>query len=377
LYAIASNVLDGIEKYKSRSPECLKEKNQTIVAETALSIGNSLVCRAIGVDFKKTLEDVVNADKAFDSKVDFSNKISSIREKSVEVTKSITTIFIVDELDRCLPGYAIKVLERLHHLFYGLDNVIVVIGVDQVQLNQSVKRIFGKKTKPERYLKKFVDFSLFLDIGELDDVWFSEFEETHFKQFKTNEADYLAMKELLTSFMQCINAREQEKTIKKAIVIHKILKQRINPLINDEFICAFELLYVLFKDNFNLENSCDWLISYNRPQFPVVGVDEKYQALIGSTQGLRNALTLLKQKGIAYEILNNKNTAYFKRNTISGKLLYGLYILKFLTAELLHSAVNFDIYENVQVAAKDKLNEDEMREYIDFIKAVKIVAELM
>ena len=31
-------------------------------------------------------------------------------------SKEVTIIVVVDELDRCLPEYAIKVLERLHNL---------------------------------------------------------------------------------------------------------------------------------------------------------------------------------------------------------------------------------------------------------------------
>ena len=32
-------------------------------------------------------------------------------------TRTQTVVIMVDELDRCLPSYAIKVLERIHHVF--------------------------------------------------------------------------------------------------------------------------------------------------------------------------------------------------------------------------------------------------------------------
>ena len=38
------------------------------------------------------------------------------------LTESNTVVIIVDELDRCIPEYAIKVLERLHHLTEEKEN---------------------------------------------------------------------------------------------------------------------------------------------------------------------------------------------------------------------------------------------------------------
>ena len=45
--------------------------------------------------------------------------------------KDQTVVIIVDELDRCLPSYAIKVLERIHHIFNELENVVVIIAMEK------------------------------------------------------------------------------------------------------------------------------------------------------------------------------------------------------------------------------------------------------
>lgn len=66
----------------------------------------------------------------------------------------------------CL-DYAIKVLERLHHLLKGIPNITVIIAIDQKQLENSVKQIFGEKTEASQYLKKFIDFTLKLDKGKM------------------------------------------------------------------------------------------------------------------------------------------------------------------------------------------------------------------
>ena len=59
-----------------------------------------------------------------------------------EIAEERTNVLVVDELDRCIPQYAIKVLERLHHIFYGLTNVVVVIAMDRNQLEHSVEEMF-------------------------------------------------------------------------------------------------------------------------------------------------------------------------------------------------------------------------------------------
>ena len=57
-------------------------------------------------------------------------------------------IFVVDELDRCLPEYAIKVLERLHHICYNTEtdrNVFVqVIALNKDEMLGSIASTFGR-----------------------------------------------------------------------------------------------------------------------------------------------------------------------------------------------------------------------------------------
>ena len=57
-------------------------------------------------------------------------------------------IFFVDELDRCRPDFAVALLERIKHLF-NVKNVVFVLSIDRLQLNQSVKTLYGIDTKPD------------------------------------------------------------------------------------------------------------------------------------------------------------------------------------------------------------------------------------
>lgn len=52
---------------------------------------------------------------------------------------------MVDELDRCLPSYAIKVLERIHHVFNELENVVVIIAMEKNKCRIHCIRFMGMK----------------------------------------------------------------------------------------------------------------------------------------------------------------------------------------------------------------------------------------
>ena len=67
------------------------------------------------------------------------NSIEKLNELLKDLSEKYTIVFLVDELDRCIPEYAIKVLERLHHLTEGKSNIITVISMDKDQLKKSVE----------------------------------------------------------------------------------------------------------------------------------------------------------------------------------------------------------------------------------------------
>lgn len=71
-------------------------------------------------------------------------------------------IFIVDELDRCNPFYAVKVLERIKHLFM-IPNVVFVLSIDKKQLCSSIKGYYGSESiNADEYLKRFIDIEYLL-----------------------------------------------------------------------------------------------------------------------------------------------------------------------------------------------------------------------
>lgn len=68
-------------------------------------------------------------------------------------------VFIVDELDRCKPLFALELLERIKH-FMAVSNVHFVLGVHVGQLQNSVRAAYGSEIDASGYLQKFVNLTI-------------------------------------------------------------------------------------------------------------------------------------------------------------------------------------------------------------------------
>lgn len=220
-----------------------------------IDIGNEFIKNRIGIDVVETINDFQNEwdkqaldNNSFDKWFSFKQTIDSTRKNIHEIASEKTVVIIVDELDRCLPNYSIKVLERLHHIFDGIDNVILIFAIDANQLHHTVKSIFGNTDDKtvDRYLKKFIDFELKLDYGDIqNNVWekyqnyFGLFSSIHFPDNKDQ------VKEIIFDLLKYskIDIRNQEKLIEQARTVHRIV---CSENISDYSILLFELILSIF-----------------------------------------------------------------------------------------------------------------------------------
>lgn len=71
-------------------------------------------------------------------------------------------IFIIDELDRCRPNYAVEVLEHIKH-FFSVEGIIFVLSIDKKHLGSSIKGFYGSdKIETDEYLRRFIDLEFSL-----------------------------------------------------------------------------------------------------------------------------------------------------------------------------------------------------------------------
>lgn len=236
LVAIVSTMIAAIEEKTKLFPDS-KEKREILgmlkaTGVALLSIANDAVKEKTGLDFQKAYGIVKSGEKEgaeanesehdYDVYFGFNKMIAKLTELLEGISKDYTIVFIVDELDRCAPEYAVKVLERLHHLTENQSNIITIIAIDKPQLVASIKQLFGFEN-PEKYLEKFINFEIRLDNGIVSELITEKY------------ADYVALfdkdlfqfedsvEECLQAIFKDIDIRTQEQLVKKATIAHKLL----------------------------------------------------------------------------------------------------------------------------------------------------------
>lgn len=227
--------------------EFAKEKFKEIAG---LYIENKIGINLISLadEIKDNRDEMEDAENEFDEMFNFSQTIEKVRKKLQEIAEERTIVLFVDELDRCIPQYAIKVLERLHHIFYGLDNVVVIMAIDRKQLEHSVEEMFGVRKDEssidiEKYLKKFIDFSMVLDNGILNESYRKKY-KIYFDKFAVNSG-YVWEKTnaLFSSLFEKIDIRRQEKIMEKANMVHSLVCNKKL----DISVLVFEVIYEVLK----------------------------------------------------------------------------------------------------------------------------------
>lgn len=70
-------------------------------------------------------------------------------------------LIIVDELDRCKPSYAVKLLEVIKHFFVN-GQVVFLFGSNKKELSETVKHEYGNNFDGYKYLNRFFNFEFTL-----------------------------------------------------------------------------------------------------------------------------------------------------------------------------------------------------------------------
>lgn len=86
--------------------------------------------------------------------------------------KAERLIIFVDELDRCRPSYAVKLLERIEHYFIN-DRITFVFSVNLEQLQHTIKNFYGNDFDACRYLDRFFDLRISLPQVNMEKYYYS------------------------------------------------------------------------------------------------------------------------------------------------------------------------------------------------------------
>lgn len=273
LVALLASITDQINIDDSSIHKLVKKTKKcaaTLLAENISSIGGAIgallagpsgaaVGQSIGAGISQTKKAIDKANKEDDEEIKKSHSydaqfslriyLQQLQILLETIAKEKKIVFLIDELDRCLPTYQIKVLERIHHLTglaslypndekhrsdpYALSKSIIVYAVNRKQLEHTIQCIYGDDVK--YYLKKFIDFSLALDEGELSNDQMAEKYKKDMEAFLPSRKSRLGRinwTEMLEKYLfQGLDIRTQEKLWEKRRIIHdKIFTSKESPL---------------------------------------------------------------------------------------------------------------------------------------------------
>lgn len=108
--------------------------------------------------FKKTYMDTYTDRAKVLSRT--SEEIDNILSNYNENTKK-KVLFVIDDLDRCKPTFAVELLETIKHSFNSNDAIFIICANNE-QLQHTIKKYYGENFNGYEYLDRFYDLVISL-----------------------------------------------------------------------------------------------------------------------------------------------------------------------------------------------------------------------
>lgn len=199
--ALMAAIRDELDKWSDKLSINTKIRNQAreatnsaikglrhAIVPTSKVIASSLIKKTTGIAVDEIIESFTGSNKGtlrsisdaasstLESGLDeiFKDLLEEHKKRSVAITAfkksmselvgvievnlqcSVPVFVFIDEVDRCRPTYAIKLLEEIKHIF-GVPKFCFVVSTTLEQLRESVCAIYGSGFDSHRYLKRFFD----------------------------------------------------------------------------------------------------------------------------------------------------------------------------------------------------------------------------
>ncbi len=154
---------DSLKGAIESSWEKVKDSYKSQTPQSVLKAIGRMVGAGNMVDGAEEL--ISAASKFYDSEIDnYNSNQKELKSFKINLEHFVKIycgdkplIFIVDELDRCRPDYAVEVLEKIKHLF-AVKGVVFVLSIDKEQLSHAVCGYYGsEKIDSREYLRRFID----------------------------------------------------------------------------------------------------------------------------------------------------------------------------------------------------------------------------
>ena len=123
----------------------IKTKVKSVAIETGKELVETAVKEIAKIDIDSIL-DIFRTEEDIEAK--FKKELASL------IPKKGRLIVFIDELDRCRPTYAVKLLERVQH-FFDNNKITFIFSVNLYELKNTIQKLYGSSFDGDRYLDRF------------------------------------------------------------------------------------------------------------------------------------------------------------------------------------------------------------------------------
>ena len=123
----------------------IKTKVKSVAIETGKELVETAVKEIAKIDIDSIL-DIFRTEEDIEAK--FKKELASL------IPKNGRLIVFIDELDRCRPTYAVKLLERVQH-FFDNNKITFIFSVNLYELKNTIQKLYGSSFDGDRYLDRF------------------------------------------------------------------------------------------------------------------------------------------------------------------------------------------------------------------------------
>ncbi|MGL5015086.1 MAG: KAP family P-loop NTPase fold protein [Bacteroidales bacterium] len=227
---------DGFENILKKSMSHLKVIAPALIKSAAGTVGAGDLVGSL-------LEAIKGEVNEYDTKKkelkDFKNELSKYIKSNCG---DKPLVFIVDELDRCRPDYAVEVLEKIKHIF-SVDGVVFVLSIDKEQLGNSIRGYYGSdRIDADEYLRRFIDLNYTLPKPSYKEFSQYLFEKNGLsKRFGEGNINNQNVHEIIDLFAEDhkLSLRQLEKMIVHFTVVSRSC-QRVDEI--DKLVVCFILI---------------------------------------------------------------------------------------------------------------------------------------
>lgn len=278
LFAIVSALIRCLqEKKDDESANALLEAAKDI-GWYATAIGNQIVQKFTGIDSiaagafaeekkgnRQHRGDIPeDTFSVYEGRKDAMSKLKTAIRDFVK-SPATRVLFLVDELDRCRPDYAISYLETIKHIF-DIPGTVFILAADRQQLENSAKTAFGPNLDFEEYYRKFVHREITLP----------PISESGYKKLAAKYVNYYLQREgLRTCFMETESSRIDE-------IVMLVAALRLTPRQIQE---AFRILGHIFETTKDQAGRLRWCFAAGSIAMAAFKVcNQKIYRLLGAQQ---------------------------------------------------------------------------------------------